>query len=233
MLMNSGFSASAAAPLPGQPFAFVLHFLRQYRWWFVLVVLLEVGASGSGILLPYAIGQIIGYVTRTIDGNTFTLGGLSAPLLLFVALNVFELLFTRAGTACRIVVAPRIRAQVTSELFAYLQHHSHRFFSNHFSGALASRISETSMGVNMTVWALIFDFLPIVVTLTVSIALLWHANYLLSLFVLLWATIFLSTSYWLARRCRPYAQKSAEARSTTVGKVVDAVTNLSSIRLFA
>ncbi|MDF0677808.1 MAG: ABC transporter ATP-binding protein [Nitrosomonas sp.] len=143
------------------------------------------------------------------------------------------MIFSRAGASCRIVIAPRLRAQVTSELYAYLQHHSHRFLSNNFAGALASRISETSTSVNMTLWTLVFDFLPIVVTLTVSIILLWYASIPLSLFTLVWALLYLSISYWLARRCRPLAHKSAEARSITVGKVVDAVTNLASVRLFA
>lgn len=219
--------------LPGEPLAFLLHFFVRYRWWYALIIALEIGASASGILAPYAIGQIVGSVTSAIDRPERIFAAVAFPLGLYVLLNIGEVLFSRAGSACRISVAPRLRAQVTSELFAHLQQHSHRFFSNNFAGALASRISETSMGVNMTVWALIFDFLPIAVTLGVSIVLLWHANIALSLFTLVWALLFLGISYTLARRCRPLAQQSAEARSTTTGKVVDAVTNLSSIRLFA
>ena len=40
-------------------------------------------------------------------------------------------------------------------------------------------------------------------------------------------------SFWLAMRARPYAVAAAAARSETTGKVVDAVTNLTSTRLFA
>lgn len=225
--------ATAAPNLPGDPLAFLLHFFAQYRAWYALIIALEIGASASGILMPYAIGQIVGNVSSAIDQQRHIFSAVTFPLGLYVLLNIGEVLFSRAGAACRISVAPRLRAQVTSELYAYLQHHSHRFFSNSFAGALASRIAETSMGVNMTVLSLIFDFLPIAVTLLVSILLLWHANIALSLFTLVWAALFLGISYILARRSRPLAQQSAEARSTTTGKVVDAVTNLASIRLFA
>lgn len=226
-------SAPHVPALPGEPFPFLLYFFRHYRWWYVLIVVLEIGASTSGILTPYAIGQIVGSVTDTVSAREHIFAAVAFPLGLYVLFNIGEVVFSRAGASCRIIVAPRLRAQVTGELYAYLQHHSHRFLSNNFAGALASRISETSTGVNMTIWTLIFDFLPIAVTLAVSIVLLWYASIPLSLFTLVWALLFLSVSYGLARRCRPLAQKSAEARSITTGKVVDAVTNLASVRLFA
>ncbi|MXS81303.1 ATP-binding cassette, subfamily B [Nitrosomonas eutropha] len=231
--MNETHSSPHAPALPGEPIPFLLHFFRHYSGWCALVVLLEIGSSASGILTPYAIGQIVGGVTDAINVREQIFAAVAFPLGLYIMLNLSEVLFSRASASCRIVVAPRLRAQVTSELYAYLQHHSHRFLSNNFAGALASRISETSTSVNMTLWTLVFDFLPIVVTLTVSVALLWYASIPLALFTLVWALLFLSISYQLARRCRPLAHKSAEARSITIGKVVDAVTNLASVRLFA
>lgn len=231
--MNESRSSLRAPALPGEPFPFLLHFFRHYASWCVLVVLLEIGASASGILTPYAIGQIVGGVTDAINTREQIFHTVAFPLGLYIALNLGEVLFSRASASCRIIVAPRLRAQVTSELYAYLQHHSHRFLSNNFAGALASRISETSTSVNMTLWTLVFDFLPIAVTLIVSITLLWYASVPLALFTLGWALLFLSVSYYAARRCRPLAHKSAEARSITIGKVVDAVTNLASVRLFA
>ncbi|MDL1866344.1 ABC transporter ATP-binding protein [Betaproteobacteria bacterium PRO4] len=231
--MDETRTSPQAPALPGEPFSFLLHFFRHYYGWCALVVLLEIGASASSILTPYAIGQIVGGVTDVLTEREQIFATVAFPLGLYLLLNFGEVIFSRAGASCRIIVAPRLRAQVTSELYAYLQHHSHRFLSNNFAGALASRISETSTSVNMTLWTLVFDFLPIAVTLTVSIILLWYASIPLSLFTLVWALLYLSISYVLARRCRTLAHKSAEARSVTIGKVVDAVTNLASVRLFA
>lgn len=226
-------SVLSAPTLPNEPVSFLFYFFRHYYGWCLLVIFLEIGATASGILTPYAIGQIVGGVSDALDDRTYIFSLVSFPLGLYILLNLGEVIFSRAGTACRIIVAPRLRAQVTNELYAYLQHHSHRFLSNNFAGALASRISETSTAVNMTLWTLVLDFLPIAVALSVSVVMLWLASVPLALFTLIWAIVFLSLSYFLARRCRPLAHKSAEARSVTVGKIVDAVTNLASVRLFA
>lgn len=229
---------SAPVPqLPSTPLPFVWHFFWKLRGWYALIVLFEAAAATSSILMPYALGQIVGVVSDGIqlgDNSAQTLQSLVAgPLLLFVALSIGELVFNRASGACRVIVAPRQRTTVARELFAYLQHHSHRYISNHFAGGLAARIAETAVGVNMSIAAVLFEFIPLLITLGVSIVLLYQASLSLALFTLLWSAAFVLVSYRLARRARPLAQRHAAARSETTGQIVDAVTNLGSVRLFA
>ena len=197
------------------------------------MLLLEAGHATCGIMLPYAIGEIIKGVTSAHDQSMEWVAALKAPLLLFCALSIGEVVFARSAGTCKITIGPRQRQNVTRALYAYLQHHSHRYISNNFAGALAHSISETSMGVIMTLWTLIFDFWPVVIVFAVSIALLYRAHPELAAFVGAWAVLFVSISWWLATRCQPYALGAATERSETSGKVVDAVSNLSSVRLFA
>jgi ATP-binding cassette subfamily B protein len=158
---------------------------------------------------------------------------LQEPLLLFVALCVGEFVFGRLAGAIQIRLGPRQRQSVTRVIYHYLQYHSYRYFSSNFAGALAHRISETSMGVTQTLWALITEFWPIAIVITVAVALLFQAHAQLGYFAMVWAIFFIGVSYLLARRCRPHAQAAAAARSDTTGTVVDSVTNLTSARLFA
>lgn len=223
--------APGAPALPAAPLAFALHFLARFRWWYLLIVLLEIATSSSAMLAPYAIGRIVRVVTAAVPADW--LAALAWPVGLFVGFGLLELLLGRAGGACRLYLAPLQRTRVTAELYAYLQHHSQRFISSNFAGALANRISETSLGVNMATWTIIFDFLPIGVTLVVAVLLLAHASTLLATFAAVWAAAFVGLSYRLARRCQGFARTHAAARSDTTGKIVDAVSNLTSVRLFA
>jgi ATP-binding cassette subfamily B protein len=128
---------------------------------------------------------------------------------------------------------PRQRSMVTHTVFAYLQQHSHRFVNNEFAGALAHRVSETAMGVNQTLSILLFDLIPLLFTLSLATLVLWTASPLLAMLMLGWSLVFITVCYFLAKRSHPKAQRYAAARSTSTGKVVDAVTNLSNVRLFA
>ena len=218
--------------LPAHPFGFVRLFIQRFKGWYLAILLLQIGAAVCTILVPWGLGKLTGLISHldTID-QAFTT--LQTPLELFGLLLVAELLMLRIGNGCHIHVVPVQRRAVTQTLFAYLQQHSHRFVSSEFAGALAHRVSEVSMGVNMTIAIVLFDLIPVLVTLVASVVLLSMAAPALGQFMLVWALLFTGVSYWLARRSQPLAQAYSSARSLSNGKVVDAVSNLTNIRLFA
>jgi ATP-binding cassette subfamily B protein len=225
--------APGTPELPATPFRFICYFVAIYRWWYLGMLVFETANATCGIMIPYALSRIIKNVTTAQETSMAVVTHLRGPLLLFVALCVGELVFGRLAGAIQIRLGPRQRQSVTRVVYHYLQHHSYRYFSSNFAGALAHRISETSMGVTQTLWALITEFWPIAIAITVAVALLFQAHAQLGYFALAWAIFFIGVSFLLARRCRPYAQAAAATRSETTGTVVDSVTNLTSARLFA
>jgi ATP-binding cassette subfamily B protein len=228
------FTRAPEAPaLPATPLRFVGFFLREFRWWYLGMVLFETLNSSCGILIPYAMAKIIRAVTGGHAGGPLLSGPLLHPLLLFGGLAVLEVLASRAAGYCQVTVGPRQRHAVTRALYAYLQHHSHRYLHNDFAGALAHKISETSLGVSQIVWAVLFDFWPMAIVFIVATVVLWSAYPGLAVLTGLWAVCFVSLSWLLATRARPFAVTAAAARSNTTGRVVDAVANLTSTRLFA
>ena len=231
---SPAFQRAPQAPrLPATPLRFIAYFIGRYRWWYLAMVLLEAVNSTCGILMPYATGQIIKAVTAAHERSQPLFDSLTRPLWLFVALGIGEVVFSRAGGTCQILVGVLQRHTVTRALYGYLQHHSHRYLTNDFAGALAHRISETSLGVSQTLWSVIFDFWPTAIVFGVAIVMLGSAHRELAELVGIWAVCFVGASFWLATRARPYAVKAAATRSETTGKVVDAVANLTSTRLFA
>ncbi len=218
--------------LPATPAAFVRYFVGNFKGWYVAILLLQIAAVICTILIPWGLGQITRTVSNGLDADR-AFEVLAWPLSLFAALLVCEVLFTRAAAGCHIHVLPLQRRTVTHVVFAYLQQHSHRFISNEFAGALAHRVSEVALGVNQTLSILLFDLIPLLVTLSLATVLLWTASPLLAVFMFVWSALFVFVCYLLARRSHPLAQQYSAARSTSSGKVVDAVSNLSNIRLFA
>jgi len=223
------FQRAAQAPaLPTTPFRFICYFVNYYRWWYVVIVILEALHATCGIMLPYAIGEIIRSVTRSTGDSKHIFDAVRQPLMLFAALSVGEVVFGRSSGFLQTARHPIHRQHIVRCLYAYLQQHSHRYLSSSFAGALAHRISETSLGVTQTMQMLISEFMPVIIVYIVSTMLLYRAYPPLAAFVGGWAVIFVSFSFWLATRCRIYARKAAAARSETTGIIVDSVTNLTS-----
>jgi len=146
------------------------HFFANFKWWYLGMMLLESLNAACGILIPYAVSLIIKGVTVLQSGVDWRTA-LHFPLLLFIAFSCGEVLFGRMAGAIQIRVGPRQRQNVTRLVYHYLQHHSHRYLSNNFAGALAHRISEMAMGVSQVMWAIITEFLPMTIVFSVSVAL--------------------------------------------------------------
>lgn len=232
--ISASFQRAPSAPLlPSTPTKFIGYFLLKNRWWYLGILLLETVHASCSIALPYAIAEIIRGVTTAAEQSLSLIENLKHPLWLFFGLSIAEVLFGRSAGTLQMWLQPLQRQDITRVLYAYLQHHSHRYFSSDYAGALAHRISETSMGVLQTVWAILFDFWPIAIILSVSIGLLYTAHPTLAIFVSIWAFFFIFISLYMAKRCRLYAYEASSARSETNGILVDSVSNLSTARFFA
>ncbi|MFL0605442.1 ABC transporter ATP-binding protein [Cylindrospermopsis raciborskii] len=225
--------ASDAPNLPNTPFRFVCYFVNQFRWWYVAMVILEILNATCGIMLPYGIGEILRSVTVTNSNNAQIFEVIKQPLTLFILLSIGEVVFSRASGFLQTFVPLIHRQHIVRSLYAYLQYHSYRYLSSSFAGALAHRISETSIGVTQIISVLITEFMPIIIVCIVSTILLYRAYPPLAALVGTWAVFFMVISFWLATRCQIYSRNAAVAKGNTNGLIVDAVTNISSTRLFA
>jgi ATP-binding cassette, subfamily B, bacterial len=220
--------------LPATPWRFIRRVVRgRYRWGLAAMVVGEAIHASCGILLPSALSRIITGVTSHRGEPRAVLGHVSGALVFFAALCAGEALFGRINSAVQLRIAPRQRQYIARALFDYLHRHSHRFFSDNFAGALAHRISEVSHGTNQVLWAAITEFWPIAIAIAVANALLAAANVWLGAFTLVWSAAFVSISILLARRTQPLAHAASNARSRTIGQVVDSVSNHAAVRLFS
>nr|WP_238527259.1 ABC transporter ATP-binding protein [Methylomonas methanica] len=196
------------------------------------MMIMEAGQAAGSILVPYAIKALMDAVAAHPAADTLW-EAFKQPLVLLIGLNVAEILFSRGSGALLIIMGPRLRQRTSQLLYAYLQQHSPRYFANHFAGSLAHRVSETAMSVNHTTWSVLFDFWPIAITFMVSIVLLLQVHIGLGGFVAGWVFLYVVSCYWMATRCQPYAQNYAATRSLVNGKIVDTVTNMLNVKLFA
>jgi ATP-binding cassette subfamily B protein len=82
-------------------------------------------------------------------------------------------------------------------------------------------------------WTVLFDFWPTTITFAVSLTLFYGASEELGQFLVCWITVYIVVAIALAGRARTLSREFAAARSMVSGKVVDAMTNMMNIKMFA
>ena len=225
--------AEDAPQLSRSPWRFALYFYLKARLRLAAIFVFEASQAACTILLPYAVKEIIDAVTLANRTGADIFSASQDALILFAALNLGIVVFSRASGAMLVLTGPFLRREIRRSLFSYLQHHSHRYFISHFAGSLANRIAEVSMSSMHALWTITFDFYPLIIKSAVALVILVNASSELALTLSLWLGVYIYVSFLLARRCRVYAQDFAEARSLVTGKVVDSVTNVMNAKMFA
>jgi ATP-binding cassette subfamily B protein len=80
--------APDAPPLPATPFRFVCYFVRRCFAWYLAMVAFEAAHATCGILLPYALGQIVRIGTSGRDPSMVLVDRIRAPLALFDGVDI-------------------------------------------------------------------------------------------------------------------------------------------------
>ena len=107
------------------------------------------------------------------------------------------------------------------------------WFENDFAGRIANRIMQTPPAAGEAVFQ-VFDAITFSLAYLVGAwVLLAQADLRLSVPLLGWFLLYGVLIRWTIKRVGPASKASSDARSTVTGRVVDAYTNIHSVKMFA
>ncbi|MDG1085492.1 MAG: ABC transporter ATP-binding protein [Planktotalea sp.] len=107
------------------------------------------------------------------------------------------------------------------------------WFENDFAGRIANRIMQTPPAAGEAVFQ-VFDAITFSLAyVTGSAILLANADPRLALPLVIWLGLYAMLVVWTVKRVGPASQASSDARSTVTGRVVDAYTNIHSVKMFS
>jgi ATP-binding cassette subfamily B multidrug efflux pump len=107
------------------------------------------------------------------------------------------------------------------------------WFENDFAGRIANRIMQTPPAAGEVVFQT-FDAISFSLAYLVGAAiLLTSADPRLLVPLVIWFVLYAFLTRWALRRIGPASQAASDARSAVTGRVVDAYTNIHSVKMFA
>jgi ATP-binding cassette subfamily B multidrug efflux pump len=107
------------------------------------------------------------------------------------------------------------------------------FFSDDFAGRIATKVMQTSLAVR-DVWMLMADILAFITVYFVTLSLVMGSFSLWMLIpFFIWLTLYVLSMRYFLPRLGKVAKMQANARSTMVGRVTDAYTNIQTVKLFS
>jgi ATP-binding cassette, subfamily B, bacterial len=212
-------------------FFFVWKFLNIQRWKFFFIFLLSLVWSIDATVWPYLLRLIIDIFTQYDTDRASAWPALKGLLIFGAALWVFVEACFRCRDFLQARAFPKLEADIRMAMFDHVQHHSPKYFNEHFAGSLSNKINDMTTQVilllqNMTI------FVPALATAILSITFFYQMNPLFAMILGGWICIHLAICFSFTKKCAEYSNIHGEARSSLAGKIVDSLTSNFTVNLF-
>ena len=211
-------------------------FLRDYSQPFKKVFIWA--AVFSVVIAAVEIGLIwaMGWVVDILAGDPAEVWAEHGTAL--IALALFILLLRPAIQAVDVLllnnaILPNFGTLIRWRAHRHVLRQSVGWFENDFAGRIANRIMQTPPAAGEAVFQ-VFDAIAFALAYIVgAMILLGQADPRLAVPILIWFGLYCCLVVWVVRRVGPASEAASQARSEVTGRVVDAYTNIHSVKMFA
>ncbi len=155
----------------------------------------------------------------------------SAGVLFF--LLVRPIIFGATSYMQTVVVSPNIFNLVLSRLHRWSLGHSIKFFENDFAGRIAQKEMQTSRAATEVVIEILQTVLFAFASIIGAIFILTSVDLLLAIFLSSWIVSYLLMIQFFMPKIRKRSGAKASTRAMVTGQIVDTVTNIKTVKLFA
>ena len=142
-------------------------------------------------------------------------------------------LFRRVSQFSITYLQPHVKADLIRTSFAYLEHHSYRFFSNNFAGSLVRRVNRLDRSFETLTDQILYAYLPFLVTFPIIISVLSARHWLLGTVFTVWLFVFMAVQYAVTVWKQKYNIALAAKDSETTGVLSDSISNITTVKSFA
>ncbi|ATQ55465.1 ABC transporter ATP-binding protein [Paracoccus yeei] len=227
----------AFRPAEGPPPRSLLAFFRwclSGAWGGLTIAAIASALSGiadivSAVMLGWVIDAVVTTTPQTLLADK---GALIAGFVLFF-LVIRPAIFGFSTASSSVIIGPNLFPLVLSRLHRWTMGHSVTFFDNDFAGRIAQKQTQTARAVTDVAT----EFVNVVAFALASI--LGSAAFLVSVdgwgavAMLVWLAAYAGLIRFFLPRIRTRSASRASARAMVTGQVVDTITNIKTVKLFA
>ncbi|NJM84606.1 MAG: ABC transporter ATP-binding protein [Tabrizicola sp.] len=218
---------------PRRLWPFLRQFIRPFRGVFAVTALLSVIAAFADVALIWYVGRLVDLLATTGPEQVWAANGTEIILVALAVLILRPLLLVGNVALLHNTILPNFGTMIRWRSHAHVIRQPVGWFESDFAGRIANRIMQTPPAAGDAVFQT-FDAMAFAsVTVVGAAIMLTEADPRLVLPLIVWFVLYAALVRWTVRHAGPASKASSDARSAVTGRVVDAYTNIHSVKLFA
>jgi ATP-binding cassette subfamily B protein len=212
---------------------FFWFFSKQYKVYLIGLITIACFWAMSISLTAYSLKFLIdSMITADLNSETASREIWFAGLI-YISITFGTALVIRIYDWAMIKMIPKMKVQIINEVFAHLEQHSFSYFQHNFAGTLASKVNDITKGASTIVFFVIDQIFTRILSFMIGALVMFLVNPKFSWILIAWSTIFVTLSIILSKKSQKYSEDYSHSRSMVTGKIVDSITNILSVKLFA
>ena len=217
---------------PQRLWPFLRDYSQPFRTVFIYAGIMSVVVALVEIALIFYLGRVVDLLEQSPE----TLWDTHGTELILVALFILFLrpLFQAIDVLLlNNAILPNFGTLIRWRAHRQVLRQSVGFFENDFAGRIANRIMQTPPAAGEVIFQ-VFDAISFSLAYLIGAAILLTTSDVRLLMPLLaWFALYILLLRWTLRRVGPASKAASNARSLVTGRVVDAYTNIHSVKMFA
>ena len=197
------------------------------------MALLTAAISVIEVSLFAFLGHIVDWFATSPRETFVADNALALTGMAFVILVVLPLLVFIEGLVTFQALSGNFPMRFRWSVHRWLLSQSLTFFQDEFAGRIATKLMQTALAVRETVMKFLDVMLYVAVYFTGIVVLVAGADWRLTVPFLFWLAGYIALLRYFVPRLGRVAERQADARAAMTGRVVDAYTNIATVKLFA
>lgn len=223
----------ATQPFPTTTFRFIFHFVKAQKMKFIYFALTSMAWAVNDSVFPYFLKDIVNTLNHTSGSPIHIFTAVKDTLILLAAFWLVMEVLQRTQGFLQIYTYPRFRAQIRATVFEHVKTLSHEYFANHFAGYIAKKLSDLPTSCQTITEMVCFQFFTVATGIIMVETMMWQIQPTFAYILLGWLIFHIGTTVLFLKRSNRLWAVHADSVSILNGKIVDVLTNMSTVRLFA
>ena len=216
---------------PKETLQFIWDIAKQFPLGISVMLLVAIYWAFELTITQYLLKILL---NRASEGVSKDLWYLGYPAMLWLAMTTgLMITFRMYDYFVSIKMIPNMRKYIVDVAMEKLLMQSHNFYQNNFSGSLSNKTKDLISNIPETIQIITDRFLSISILSIMSMIMLWSVNIIFGMIMLLWVIFFLTCATVISRYLIRLSDDFSEKGSIVIGSIVDALSNIMLIKLFA
>lgn len=210
---------------------FIFQALKPFWLWIALQSIAGIVWAIDLSFRPYLIKVAVDRISSASTSDAVE--QLLAPLSLYIGLSLTVVMLFRIYDVAWLRMLAPMKARIANLLTDSMMRHSIASTKNKFSGSMANIVTDVMNGVPEILKIVVDKFCTQLLAAFIALATVATIGIAYAAMLLAWLLCFILGSIYFTRRLQSVCSASAKSRGAVSGQILDILSNISTIQMFA